>query len=249
MNVDVQSLVVIFVAIALGALIKGVTGSGLPQIAIPVMAIFLGVERSVVIMAIPGIVSNGWLMWRFRAHLPKTRDLPLLLPTGAVGAVAGTWLLKALDPRILSGVLAAIILVYVVVKWRRPELELSPATTRRLSPPVGLAAGTLQGATGISGPLVTTWLHSYRLAPPVYVIALVTMFQVFGAVQAVSLVGLGLFTPSRVVEGVLALIPMLLFLPIGARMATRMSARTFDVWILVLLAASAAKLAHSAIWG
>lgn len=249
MNIDAQAVAIIVVAIALGSLIKGVTGAGLPQIAIPVMAVFLGVERSVVIMAIPGIVSNGWLMWRFRAHLPGTRDLPRLLPAGAIGALAGTWLLTSLDPRILSAVLAGIIVVYVAVKWRRPELALAPATTRRLSPPVGLAAGTLQGATGISGPLVTTWLHSYRLPPPVYVSALVTMFQVFGVVQAVSLLGLGLFTPSRVFEGLLALVPMLVFLPLGAHLATRMSARTFDGWILTLLAASAVKLAHGAIWG
>jgi hypothetical protein len=45
---------IILVAIALGSFVKGVTGSGLPQIAIPVMAIFLGVERAVVLMAIPG---------------------------------------------------------------------------------------------------------------------------------------------------------------------------------------------------
>ena len=249
MTVDGQALFIILAAIAVGSLVKGVTGSGLPQIAIPVMAIFLGVERSVVVMAIPGIVGNAWLMWRFRAHFRKTRDLPVLLATGAVGAVAGTWLLTSLDPRILSGVLAGLILVYVGMKLTRPELQLSAATTRRLSPPVGLAAGTLQGATGISGPLVTTWLHSYRMEPPVYVLSLVTLFQVFGTVQAVTLVGLGLFTPSRMLESLLAVIPMALFMVIGTRLATRMSARTFDLWVLVLLVGSSLKLAHSAIWG
>lgn len=249
MNVDPQALTVIFVAIVLGALIKGVTGSGLPQIAIPVMAIFLGVERSVVVMAIPGIVSNAWLIWRFRGYFGKTRDLPILLSTGIVGAVGGTWLLKALDPRILSGVLALIIVVYILVRQFKPELELSPTATRRLSPPVGLAAGTLQGATGISGPLVTTWLHSYRLEPPVYIVSLVTLFQVFGAVQAVTLFSVGLFTPSRVFEGMLAVVPMAIALPIGARLATRMSPKTFDVWVMLLLLGSATKLAHSAIWG
>jgi uncharacterized protein len=249
MTVDLQALLIILAAISVGSLVKGVTGSGLPQIAIPVMAVFLGVERSVVVMAIPGIVGNAWLMWRFRGHFGKTRDLPALLATGTVGAVAGTWLLTALDPRLLSGVLATIILVYVVVKTTRPELELAPATTRRLSPPVGLAAGTLQGATGISGPLVTTWLHSYRLEPPVYVVSLVTLFQVFGTVQAVTMAGLGLFTPSRLLESLFALIPMAILMPIGARMATRMSVRTFDGWVLLLLLGSASKLAHTAIWG
>ena len=55
-------LVVIVIAIAVGAFIKGATGGGLPQVAIPVMAPFLGVEHAVVLMAIPGIVSNAWLV-------------------------------------------------------------------------------------------------------------------------------------------------------------------------------------------
>ncbi len=246
---ELSELIIIVLAIGLGALIKGITGSGLPQIAIPVMAIFLGVERSVVVMAVPGVVSNAWLMWRHRASLRETRDLPMLLVTGVIGAIGGTWLLTALDPRILSGVLAAIIVVYVILRLTTPELELKPSTTRLLSPPVGLAAGVLQGGTGISGPLLTTYLHSYRLPPAVFVVSLVTLFQVFGTTQFVALIGLGLMTKSRLIEGVLALIPMAIALYAGARMAERISRRAFDIAVLVLLVGSAGKLAHSAIWG
>lgn len=246
---EVTDLLIIVVAIALGSFIKGVMGSGLPQIAIPVMAIFLGVERAVVVMAIPGIVSNTWLMWTYRAHLAGSRDLPVLLSTGIVGAVVGTWLLKELDPRILSGVLAAIILTYIVLRSTRPSFALSPSQSRKLSPPVGLAAGTLQGATGISGPLLTTYLHSYRLDPKVYVVSLVTLFQVFAVVQGITMGSLGLFDRSRVVEGMLALLPMMVALPLGARVGRNLSARVFDRWILVLLVGSAAKLIHGAIWG
>jgi uncharacterized protein len=246
---EVMDLVIIVVAIAIGSFIKGVTGSGLPQIAIPVMAIFLGVERSVVLMTIPGIVSNTWLMWNYRAHLGSSRDLPMLLATGTVGAVAGSWLLKELDPRILSGVLASIIVVYIVLRLTTPTFALSTTATRRLSPPVGFAAGTLQGATGISGPLLSTFLHAYRQEPKVYVVSLVTLFQVFAVVQLFALAGLGLFTGSRVVEGTLALVPMAIALPLGARAARTMSPKVFDVWVMALLIGSAAKLAHGAIWG
>lgn len=248
-HVDWTEVAIILAAISVGSLIKGITGSGLPQVAIPVMAIFLGVERAVVVMAIPGIVSNGWMMWTHRAHLSRTRDLPILLGTGLVGALGGTWLLKELDPRILSGILAALILVYVVLRFVHPTFRLQPATTRALSAPVGLAAGTLQGATGMSGPLLTTYLHSYRLDPPVYVVSLVTLFQVFAMAQALALLGLGLFTPDRFAEGLLVLVPMGILLPLGARLSRTMSARTFDSWILALLVGSSGKLAHSAIWG
>ena len=92
---DWTDLAIILAAISVGSFVKGVTGSGLPQTAIPVMAIFLGVERAVVVMAGPGIGSNAWLMWTHRGNLSRTRDLPLLIGTGLVGAIGGTWLLKA----------------------------------------------------------------------------------------------------------------------------------------------------------
>lgn len=246
---DLTELAIVVAALAIGSLVKGITGSGLPQIAIPVMAIFLGVEHSVVVMAIPGIVSNGWLFWSNRSFLTETRDLPVLVASGLLGAVGGTWLLKELDPRLLSGVLALIIVIYVVLRFVRPTFRLSPTATRALSPPVGLGAGVLQGATGISGPLLTTYLHSYGLEPRAYVVSLVTLFQAFGIAQAVTLVGLGLFTRDRVAGGVLALVPMLLFLPLGAYLGRRISTRSFDVWILALLLASAGKLGHTAIAG
>ena len=67
-----MDLVVIVVAIGVGAFVKGVTGTGLPQIAIPVMAAVIGVERAVIIMAIPGILSNGW--WSARTgHVADRR--------------------------------------------------------------------------------------------------------------------------------------------------------------------------------
>jgi uncharacterized membrane protein YfcA len=247
--VEWTDLAIILAAISVGSFVKGVTGSGLPQLAIPVMAIFLGVERAVVVMALPGIVSNAWLMWTHRGHMSHTRDLPLLIGTGLVGAVGGTWLLKTLDPRVLSGVLAALIGAYIVLRLTSPTFQLRPAVTRITSGPVGAAAGALQGATGISGPLLNTYLHSYRLDPPVFVVSLVTLYEMFALAQAATLVGLGLFTTDRLVEGLLVLVPMGLLLPLGARLSTRLSPRTFDLWILALLVGSAGKLAHTAIWG
>ncbi len=242
-------LLIIAVAIGLGAFIKGVTGSGLPQIAIPVMASFLGVERSVVIMALPGVVSNLWLLWTFRDSIQRSRDLQVLLPIGVVGVVVGTWLLQALDPRILALTLAVMIVAYVLLFVSPIEIHLPPRVTRWTSPPVGLAAGALQGATGISGPLVQTYLHAYRLDKHAYVVSVVTLYGVFSVAQVVTIGGLGLYSAGRLVESVFALLPMAIMLPVGTKLARRMSQRVFDISILALLLATAAKLAYDAVLG
>lgn len=242
-------LLVIVVAMAVGSFVKGATGTGLPQIAIPVMATFLGVERAVVIMALPGIVSNGWMIWASRGGRHETRDLPSLLIAGTIGGVAGTVLLKTLDGRVLSIVLAVIILGYVVVATVHPGLRLGPRLTRILSPPVGLVAGGLQGATGISGPLLTTYLHGFGLTPQSYVFSITVIFLVFSVVQTSTLFGIGLYTQSRLLESLLALVPIAIMLPVGTWVGRRLSAETFKRVILVLLAGTAVKLIVDAVAG
>jgi uncharacterized protein len=242
-------LVVIVVAIAVGAFIKGATGGGLPQIAIPVMAPFLGVEHAVVLMAIPGIVSNAWLVRTHRAEARHTRDLPVLVGTSIVGAVLGTVALKSLNGRALSAALVVVIATYIVIVLVHPGFRLTAGVTRVASPPVGLVAGGLQGSTGISGPLLTTYLHGYQLLPRAYVFSLAVLFFVGAVVQTATLAALGLYTGTRLVESLLTLIPIALFLPAGSWAAKRLSRETFQRVTLVLVAASAASLLQQVIWG
>lgn len=244
---SLQTLLIIAAAMGAGSFIKGATGQGLPQVAIPVMATFLGVGAAVVIMAIPGIVTNTWLLWSYREHYKNTRDLPTVLLTGAAGAVTGTVLLDTLDEKALALALAGMIALYAIVFFTHPDLRLAPGVTRFASAPVGLAAGVLQGATGMSGPLISTYFHGYRLPKQVYVLSITTIFQVYALVQAVTLATLGLYTSTLFVLSVLSLVPIMALLPIGARFTNRLSRRTFDYIVLTLLVASAAKLVYDAL--
>jgi uncharacterized membrane protein YfcA len=246
-NLQVDTVLYIATAMAVGAFIKGATGAGLPQVAIPVMATFLGVETAVVIMAIPGIITNTWLLWNYRNHFKQTRDLPALLTTGIVGAIAGTSLLHSLDERALSFFVAGMIGLYTIFFFAHPNFRLPTGVTRYTSPPIGLASGLLQGATGMSGPVIATYLHAYRLPKEVFVVSITTVFQVYALVQALTLLGIGLYNSERAVMSVLSLIPIMVMLPIGARVASRVSRRTFDLVVIVLLLASATKLMFDAV--
>jgi uncharacterized membrane protein YfcA len=243
-----ETLLVV-IAMAIGAFVKGVTGSGLPQLAIPAIATFAGVEEAVVVMAIPGVVTNSWLLaskWESRR---ETRDLPVLLVTGSIGAVAGTWLLESMNERVLAITLASMVLVYVLLFFLHPDFRLSAKATTIASPVVGSVAGVLQGATGISGPVVTTYLHAYRMNKDAYVFAVTTLFQVFAFVQLIVLLGLGLFTAERAVKGTLALIPVMIMLRLGAGFAKRLPRHLFDYAVLGVMILSASKLTYDALVG
>jgi len=68
-------------------------------------------------------------------------------------------------------------------------------------------------------------------------------------VQTVTLLGVGLYTPARLAESALALIPIAIALPLGVRAARRISPATFQRLVLVLLAVSVVSLLHDAIAG
>jgi len=246
---DVGELALILCAIAVGSFIKGVTGSGLPQIAIPVIAVFLGVERAVVIMALPGVVTNTLMMWEHRASARQTRDLPVLVTMGVIGSVIGTIGLATLDPALLSLALAGVGALYVALFLSRYELRMPVRLSRLVSPPLGLVAGMLQGSTGISGPLLTTYLHAFRLPRSPFIFSLVTLFNVLAVAQVAALVRVDLYTPERLFESLLAVLPMLVFLPLGARFSARLSQQRFDRALVALVSASAVLLAWEGING
>lgn len=237
-------LAVIVVAISIGSLVKGATGFGLPQLAIPVMAAFLGVERSVIIMAVAGVVSNGWLVWTHRESRGDSKHLKTIVGVGVIGAVFGTILLKSLDAQVLSLLLGLFILSYVTLMLVKPSFAISPRTARFTSPVVGFFAGGFQGATGISGPLLTTYLLALRMRGSAFVYSLSLLFLVFSTVQTGTLVSMNVYTPELVWESLLVLVPIALFLPLGSHVGRRLSPRAFQVLVLVLLTFSSLKLIH-----
>lgn len=235
-------IVVVVLAIGLGAFIKGVTGFGLPPVAIPVMAAFLGPRNAVIIMAIPGLASNVWQIWSRRSGSRDCPGLPVMVVGTVVGAAAGTVLLKTLNSELLTVLMALLIVGYILVVALRPGFAFSSWVPRFASAPVGLMAGALQGSTGIASPLLTTYLHGLRLRKEAYIFALSTLFLVAAAMQVGTLTVLGAYDRTLLVQSLLAFAPIAVFLPLGARVSNRLSAETFQRLVLVLLALVAVKL-------
>ena len=213
---------------------------GLPLVSIPVIASFLDVETAVVVMAAPTVITNLWMLWEHRTAARETRELPMLLATGTVGVLVGTVVLRVSDPRWLAIALASVIFAYLALRLAHPGLALPVSLTRRLSPGVGLAAGLAQGATGISGPVVSTYLHAFGLPPRAFLFSTNAMFQVFASVQIVAFVATGMYR-GRVVHTLLAMVPIAIVFPIGLSVARRMDVKRFDRWILALLFLSGLK--------
>ena len=235
-------LIVILVAVVVGALVKAITGMGFPLVAIPVISLFVSVETAVVVIALPNVLANGILAHRERAAWPDTRDLPVLIGTSILGAIVGTFLLVSLPERALTIALAGAVIVYIANTIRNPSFAVTPEQSRRLAPGVGLAAGVFQGGIGVSGPIVGSWIHSYRLGREAHVLSVTSMFLFSGAAQLVILVADGQFDAERTWATAAAVIPAVGLIPLGTRLRDRLSSRGFDRAVLGLLAVSAVAL-------
>lgn len=242
-------MALVVVAVAVGALSKGLTGLGLPLLAIPVIAVFLDVRQAVIVMAFPTFVTNAWLVWSLRRHLPETRHLGVMLATGAVGAIAGAGALSGLDPDVPRVAVGTLIVVYLVMRLARPSLTLSPTTLRRSAPGVGLVGGVMQGATGMSGSLLATYLHGANLPPAVFVLSLTALFTGFAAVQVGTFAAVGGYTRTTITGTLLALLPIAVAFPVGIRLGRTISPDVFERLLTAILLVVGARLLQQGISG
>ena len=241
-----EELAIILGALALGGVVKGITGMGLPLVTVPVLAEFLGVERAVLTMIIPTLILNAYQIWTHRDANPEVPELPRLLLAGVPGAAVGAAVLYLASERFLSAMLGIWLFGYVLLRLARPELSLSLASRMRWSPLVGAGAGGLQASTGIAAPIIAPYADSLGLRPHAYVYAVSAAFGAFAVFHFAIVVGARLYTPELLTQSLLAVIPAAAFIPAGIALRRFVSQNTFNVAIRVLLAAMSVRLIYVA---
>ncbi|MBJ3785657.1 sulfite exporter TauE/SafE family protein [Devosia sediminis] len=234
---ELADVAIMIAALGAGAVVKGATGMGLPLVALPVLATFFGMQHAICIMAITQVITNSMQLWQFRAEAgqPQMRFLPWFLLAGGLGVILGTWLLGTLPERVLVLSLGVLLLGYFVLKLTAPHIVVTPRGARLFGPLAGFGSGTLQGATGISAPVGVTFIHAMGMERRAHVYAVSAMFLVLGLVQLPALFISGIMQPEWVLQAVLAMIPIMLFMPLGQMLAGKLSRRAFDRMILIFL--------------
>ena len=240
--IDLQSLAIMALAIGAGGFVKGVTGVGLPVIAVPVLAVFFGVPQTIAILVVPVLLTNAWQVIEFRGARGQIRFLPWMLAAAIPGILIGTWLLAELPERQLAMGLGGLVMCYIALQLLHPSFRIPAQVGDRLAPIAGFIAGGLQGSTGISAPVSVTFLHSLRLSREAYIFALSSLFMVFSSTQIPALSYAGFLTWQVLLEGLLALIPALGMMPVGAFIGRRIRRELFDKIVLLMLAVIAVKL-------
>jgi uncharacterized membrane protein YfcA len=241
---DWTTLLIVFACLAGGGVLKGATGAGAPVLAVPALAMMFDVRFAVVVMMMPNLLTNILQAWRFwKTRLPGPFVWMFAL-AGAVGAGIGTVILAVFPADHLSLLVALGVFGYIAARLARPDWMVALPLAERLSIPVGLTAGFLQGASGVSAPVSLTFLNAMRLDRPVFISTVSIFFVAMTLLQVPTLAFAGIMTWHGLAISFGAMLPILAFMPVGSALARRFSKETFDRAIMVLLAALALKLIY-----
>lgn len=249
MSIDPYSLSIILIGLAFGSFFKGLTGMGLPLVAVPILAGFLGAEHAIVVMQIPGLVSNAWLVWSHRRSAVEAPMRYDMIVPSVIAVVVGVWFLDFADEKVTILLLAGTVAVFLAVLLLKPSFNLDGVIGRIITPISSIFGGFTQGAAGVSGPLFSTLILSFRLKREAYVFYNGLLFGLFNLVQIAAMIWFDMFTWQRTIEGFLALIPLAIFQYLGMRTMGRISTKAFNAAVIGVICCMELKLIWDGLGG
>lgn len=241
---EFSEIAIIFVCLALGGMLKGATGAGTPVIAVPALTMMFDVRYAVVLMLMPNLLPNIWQAWFYRHERLPARFVIGFALAGGIGVAVGTYVLATVSPDILMLFVIIGVFAYVILRLAKTDWILAYPIAEKLSIPAGFLGGMLQGASGLSAPASLTFLNAMRLDRKHFISTISIFFSVMTLMQVPSLGMMGVLSWQGLVMSLFALVPIFLFMPVGAALAKRFSRETFDRAILIFLTALMLKLAY-----
>ena len=224
-------------------LVKGVTGMGLPTVAMGLLGMAMPPTAAATLLVVPSLVTNVWQLLAGRATAALLRRFWPMAIGIVVGTIASARLLVRVDPSWSGLALGAALVVYAIFALCAPALAVPRRVEPWLSPVIGLVTGLVTGATGVFVIPAVPYLQALRLDRDELVQALGLSFTVSTIALAIGLVAHGASRPGQLGLSSLAIVPALLGMWFGQRIRSRISAARFRQYFLVFLIALGLELA------
>jgi uncharacterized membrane protein YfcA len=220
----------------LSQVVYSLYGFGAGMLAVAVLAfLFHDLADVVVLLLFTTFPTEAFVVWRDRAHV-AWRELAVLLPGVALGAVGGTLLLDAgAGERWLFPALGAVLVLVAAYFLMAGEETRPRALPRGSASAAGVTSGVLGGLFGMGGPPVIIHLRVRGLDRRAFRASLLAIFLATGLVRLPTAVATGLAGRAIFVSALLVIPAGLAGLAIGHRLHLRVSERRFRQGVAVLL--------------
>ncbi len=219
----------------LGGLVKGVTGMGLPTVAMGLLGALMTPVAAASLLLVPSFVTNIWQLFAGPSLRGLVARLWLMMLGIVAGTIAGSWLLTSDEQGWATVALGAVLVAYAALSLAAWQWSVPARLERRLSPVVGVATGLVTGATGVFVIPAVPYLQALGLGRDDLVQALGLSFTVSTVALALGLASGGALLPAEILWSALAVVPALLGMMAGQHLRDRISPPTFRRWFLVCL--------------
>jgi uncharacterized protein len=186
--------VLLALAVAAAAFVKGAIGFGFPTLGTPLLTLLVDVKTAFLVLIIPNIVMDGIQFARRGAPRQTVRRMATIVVFGAIGTVIGTRLLVALASRTVMLILGGFILTFVVLNAARLSPRLPAGWEPWASPVAGLVAGVVGGITNVPGTPLVLYFYALGLDKHEFVSAVAFTFVLYKIVQLGAVAWYGLMT-------------------------------------------------------
>lgn len=227
----------------LAGMVKGVTGMGLPTVAMGLLGVVMPPAAAAALLLIPLFVTNVWQMLAGPATARLLQRLWPMLLASVSGTLGGSALLVRADPQWSAWALGLALMGYAGYALAAPAFQVNARHERWLSPSVGLVTGLITGATGVFVMPAVPYLQSLGLGKDDLVQALGLSFTTSTVALAVGLLGHGALPLGSLGWSTIAVAPALLGMWLGQRLRERLGPRRFRQCFLLLLLLLGAQLA------
>ena len=235
MDSQILLLSTIALTFVVAGVVKGVTGMGLPTVAMGVLGALISPLAAASLLIIPSFVTNVWQLVSGPSIAGIWRRLwPMMLAVMA-GTLASTSLLAGGKTAATTTALGATLIIYACYTLFARQLRVPARMEPWLSPVVGLITGAVTGGTGVFVIPAVPYLQALGLEKEDLVQALGLSFTVSTIALAVGLALRGAYDPGNFGLSTLALVPALLGMWVGQIARHRISAATFRRWFLSAL--------------
>lgn len=222
----------------LAGIVKGITGMGLPTVAMGVLGALISPLAAASLLLVPSFVTNLWQLLAGPAVWLLIRRLwPMMLAICAGTFMGASWLVSG-DTALTTATLGTALVVYASYTLFARQLQVPARLEPWLSPLMGGVTGIVTGCTGVFVIPAVPYLQALNLSRDDLVQALGLSFSVSTLALAIGLGAQGAFTAGSLGLSLLALAPALAGMWAGQRLRKRISPdmfrRAFLIFLLIL---------------
>ncbi|KQW91635.1 hypothetical protein ASC94_17870 [Massilia sp. Root418] len=249
-----ENIIYITVVFLLAGMVKGVTGMGLPTVAVALLSLVMPPVEAAALLIVPSLLTNVWQLLSGLPVYPLWQRLWPMMAGICIGTGAATLAENALaggalaaDAKMASGVLGVALVAYAAmgllsVRWRLRGSE------GVMSPAVGALTGAITAATGVFVIPAVPYLQALELEKDELVQAMGLAFTVSTVALAVSLAARGAWQPAAAGMSFVAQLPAVAGMLLGQRLRNRMAPEVFRKCFLFALLLLGMHLALEAAW-